>query len=69
MRIFPALTASPNGADVAVKDSKRFADIHGWAATIQSFNHNEPIAQTAKVRAKGGNAPTAISPMPRRMTL
>lgn len=30
MRTFPALTASPNGANVTVKDTKRFADIHGW---------------------------------------
>lgn len=27
--IFPALTASSNGVDVAVKDAKRYADTHG----------------------------------------
>jgi hypothetical protein len=26
----PALTASPNAADVTVKDAKRYADTHGW---------------------------------------
>ncbi len=30
MRIFPALTASTNGADVTVKDTKRLANTYGW---------------------------------------
>jgi hypothetical protein len=30
MRIFPVVTVSPNGADVTVEDTKRFADTHGW---------------------------------------
>jgi hypothetical protein len=30
MPIFPALTASSDGADVTVKDTRRFADIHEW---------------------------------------
>ena len=42
--IFPALTASPSGADVTVKDTKRYADTHGC--------YNNFKAQTAKVRAK-----------------
>jgi hypothetical protein len=39
-----------NGADVTVKDSKRFADSHGWG--YFNFNHHEPKAPTAKVRPK-----------------
>jgi hypothetical protein len=30
MRIFAALTASPDGADVTVEGTKRFSDAHGW---------------------------------------
>lgn len=40
-----------NGADVTVKDTKRFAASHGWG--YFNFNHHEPKAPTAKVRAKG----------------
>jgi hypothetical protein len=39
-----------NGADVTVKDSKRFADTGGWG--YFNFNHHEPKAPTAKVKAK-----------------
>ena len=39
-----------NGADATVKDSKRFADSGGWG--YFNFNHHEPKAPTAKVRAK-----------------
>jgi Cytochrome P460 len=38
-----------NGADVTVKDSKRFADTQGWG--FFNFNHHEPKAPTAKVKA------------------
>lgn len=34
-----------NGADVTVKDSKRFADTAGWG--YFNFNHGEPKAMTA----------------------
>jgi hypothetical protein len=44
------LTVSPNGADVTVKDTKRYADTHGWG--YYNFNQHEPEAQTAKVRVK-----------------
>jgi hypothetical protein len=39
-----------NGADVTVKDSKRFADIGGWG--YFNFNHHEPKAASSKVKAK-----------------
>jgi Cytochrome P460 len=39
-----------NGADVTVKDTKRFAASGGWG--FFDFNHFEPKAPTAKVRAK-----------------
>ncbi|QWT21331.1 cytochrome P460 family protein [Bacillus sp. NP157] len=39
-----------NGADVTVKDSKRYADTGGWG--YFNFNHHEPKAPTAKVKAK-----------------
>jgi hypothetical protein len=39
-----------NGADVTVKDSKRYAATGGWG--YFDFNHFEPKAPTAKVRAK-----------------
>jgi Cytochrome P460 len=39
-----------NGADVTVKDSKRYADTGGWG--YYNFNHHEPKAPTAKVKAK-----------------
>jgi hypothetical protein len=39
-----------NGADVSVKDSKRFAATDNWA--YFDFNHFEPKAPTAKVEAK-----------------
>ena len=35
-----------NGADVTVKDTKRFADSGGWV--YFNFNHHEPKALTAK---------------------
>jgi Cytochrome P460 len=37
-----------NGADVTVKDTKRYADTGGWG--YFNFNHHEPKAETAKVR-------------------
>jgi hypothetical protein len=37
-----------NGADVTVKDTKRYADTHGWG--YYNFNHHEPKAPTAKLR-------------------
>jgi hypothetical protein len=40
-----------NGADVTVKDTKRYADSDGWG--YYNFNHHEPKAPTAKVRSKG----------------
>jgi Cytochrome P460 len=40
-----------NGADVTVKDSKRFADTGGWG--YFNFNHHEPKAPTAKARPRG----------------
>jgi hypothetical protein len=39
-----------NGADVTVKDSKRYADTGGWG--FYNFNHHEPKAATAKIKAK-----------------
>lgn len=38
-----------NGADVIVKDSKRYAQTKGWG--FYNFNHSEPKAKTAKVAA------------------
>lgn len=38
-----------NGADVSVKDSKRFAATNGWG--YFNFNHSEPKAATGKLRA------------------
>lgn len=40
-----------NGADVTVKDSKRYAASGGWG--YFNFNHHEPKAATAKVKSKG----------------
>jgi hypothetical protein len=37
-----------NGADVTVKDSKRYADSGGWG--YYNFNHHEPKAPTAKLK-------------------
>lgn len=37
-----------NGADVTVKDTKRYADAGGWG--YYNFNHHEPKAATAKVK-------------------
>jgi len=37
-----------NGADVTVKDTKRYVDTHGWG--YYNFNHHEPKAATAKLR-------------------
>ncbi|RUO97655.1 cytochrome P460 family protein [Hyphomicrobium sp.] len=37
-----------NGADVTVKDSKRYADAGGWG--FYNFNHHEPKAPTAKLK-------------------
>jgi Cytochrome P460 len=39
-----------NGADVTVKDSKRFAATDGWG--YFNFNHFEPKAKMAKVKSK-----------------
>jgi hypothetical protein len=39
-----------HGADVTVKDSKRYADTGGWG--YFNFNHHEPKAPTAKVKPK-----------------
>jgi Cytochrome P460 len=39
-----------NGADVTVKDSKRYADTGGWG--FYNFNHYEPKAPTAKLKSK-----------------
>jgi hypothetical protein len=39
-----------NGADVTVKDSNRFATTGGWG--YFNFNHHEPKALTATVKAK-----------------
>jgi hypothetical protein len=40
-----------NGADVTVKDTKRYAESHGWG--YYNFNHHEPKAPTAKVKQRG----------------
>jgi hypothetical protein len=37
-----------NGADVTVKDTKRYAATHGWG--FYNFHHYEPKAKTAKLR-------------------
>ena len=39
-----------NGADVTVKDTKRYSDTGGWG--YYNFNHHEPKAPTAKLKAK-----------------
>ncbi len=39
-----------NGADVTVKDSKRYAATGGWG--YYNFNHHEPKAATAKAKPK-----------------
>jgi cytochrome P460 len=39
-----------NGADVTVKDSRRFPETNGWG--YFNFNHHEPKAPTAKVKSK-----------------
>jgi hypothetical protein len=39
-----------NGADVTVKDSKRYADTGGWG--YYNFNHHEPKARKAKLQPK-----------------
>jgi hypothetical protein len=39
-----------NGADVTVKDTKRYADTDGWG--YYNFNHHEPKAPTAKLLPK-----------------
>jgi hypothetical protein len=39
-----------NGADVAVKDTKRYADTDGWG--YYNFHHYEPKAPSAKLRPK-----------------
>jgi hypothetical protein len=40
-----------NGADVTVKDTKRYGETDGWG--FYNFNHFEPKAATAKLRPKG----------------
>jgi hypothetical protein len=39
-----------NGADVTVKDTKRYTDTGGWG--YYNFNHHEPKAPTAVVKAQ-----------------
>lgn len=39
-----------NGADVIVKDTKKYPDTHGWG--FYNFNHFEPKAMTAKLKPK-----------------
>jgi hypothetical protein len=39
-----------NGADVTVKDSKRYASTGGWG--YYNFNHHEPKAPTAQLKPK-----------------
>ena len=39
-----------NGADVTVKDTKRYAATGGWG--YYNFNHHEPKAPTAKLKPK-----------------
>jgi hypothetical protein len=39
-----------NGADVTVKDTKRYADTGGWG--YYNFNHHEPKALIAKVKPR-----------------
>jgi hypothetical protein len=39
-----------NGADVTVKDTKRYADTGGWG--FYNFNHHEPKAPTAALKTK-----------------
>ncbi|WP_312862227.1 cytochrome P460 family protein [Rhizobium sp. P32RR-XVIII] len=39
-----------NGADVTVKDTKRYAETGGWG--YYNFNHHEPKAATAKLQPK-----------------
>jgi hypothetical protein len=39
-----------NGADVTVKDTKRYTDTGGWGC--YNFNHHEPKAPTAAVKAQ-----------------
>jgi hypothetical protein len=39
-----------NGADVTVKDTKRYAESGGWG--YYNFNHHEPKAPTAKVKQR-----------------
>ena len=43
-----------NGADVTVKDTKRFADTDGWG--YFNFHHSEPKAPTATVQPKSNCA-------------
>src|SRR5262245_13498350 len=43
-----------NGADVTVKDTKRFADTGGWG--YFNFHHSEPKAPTAAAQAKSNCA-------------
>ena len=49
---------------MTVKDSKRYADSGGWG--YYNFNHFEPKAKTAKVRARA-NTPIVTLPARRRM--
>lgn len=48
-----------NGADVAVKDTKPFADTNGWGHF--DFNHSEPKAEIAKLQAKANCADCHIA--------
>ena len=40
-----------NGGDATVKDTKRYAESGGWG--YYNFNHHEPKAPTAKLKARG----------------
>ena len=51
-----------NGADVTVKDTKRFAGTGGWG--YFNFHHFEPKALTATVN-QNRNAHSVISPAPK----
>jgi hypothetical protein len=50
MAVSGARSIRDRGADVTVKDSKRYAATGGWG--YYNFNHREPKAPTAKLKAK-----------------
>ena len=53
-----------NGADVTVKDTKRYTGTHGWG--YYNFNHHEPKALTAKVKSREECAFCHIGPGARK---